>query len=169
MFVVQLCFVCCPSDSTLSDDAGIEPENISTLAWHSDAPTTRLELIQVNILYHSAWVDSDPQLSRSCEQPLRHAQLWQTNNAPPRPSPSAKPAKTPIRTSLLSLGLCVCDPGGILSRTAKSLSSQNIKHLCKFRQDRLQPRGKGWKNPKNEISGWCKIGTGHGMEIKIKK
>ncbi len=42
MYFIQHCFVCCPSDFTLSEDAGIEPRAVATSALKSDALTTRL-------------------------------------------------------------------------------------------------------------------------------
>ncbi len=72
MYCIQHCFICRPSDSTVSEDAGIEPRTIATLAlavrrFHHSArshPQTRLDLIQCilrmkktrfisHILYHS--------------------------------------------------------------------------------------------------------------------
>ncbi len=32
MYVIQHCVICCPSDSTVSEDAGIEPRTVATLA-----------------------------------------------------------------------------------------------------------------------------------------
>ncbi len=32
MYVIQHCFICGPSDSTMSEDAGIEPRTVATLA-----------------------------------------------------------------------------------------------------------------------------------------
>jgi hypothetical protein len=32
MYVIQHCFICRPSDSTVSEDAGIEPRTVATLA-----------------------------------------------------------------------------------------------------------------------------------------
>jgi hypothetical protein len=32
MYVIQLCFICRPSDSTVSEDVGIEPRTVATLA-----------------------------------------------------------------------------------------------------------------------------------------
>ncbi len=32
MYVIQHCFICRPADSTLSEDAGIEPRTVTTLA-----------------------------------------------------------------------------------------------------------------------------------------
>ncbi len=48
MFDIQHCLICRPSDSTVSEDAGIEPRTVATL-WHwlSDALTTRLDLIHL--------------------------------------------------------------------------------------------------------------------------
>jgi hypothetical protein len=33
MFDIQHCFICRPSDSTVSEDAGIEPRIVATMAW----------------------------------------------------------------------------------------------------------------------------------------
>jgi hypothetical protein len=33
MNVIQLCFICRPSDSKVSEDAGIEPRTVATFAW----------------------------------------------------------------------------------------------------------------------------------------
>jgi hypothetical protein len=44
--VIQNCFICRPSDSTVSEDAGIEPRTFATtLALTPHAVTTRLDLI----------------------------------------------------------------------------------------------------------------------------
>jgi hypothetical protein len=32
MYFIQHCFICCPSDSTVSEDAGIEPRTVATSA-----------------------------------------------------------------------------------------------------------------------------------------
>ncbi len=32
MYVIQLCFICRPSDSTVSEDTGFEPRTVATLA-----------------------------------------------------------------------------------------------------------------------------------------
>jgi hypothetical protein len=32
MYVIQYCFICRPSDYTVSEDAGIEPRTVATLA-----------------------------------------------------------------------------------------------------------------------------------------
>jgi hypothetical protein len=32
MYVIQHCFLCRPSDSTVSEDAGIEPRTVATMA-----------------------------------------------------------------------------------------------------------------------------------------
>jgi hypothetical protein len=53
MYVIQHCFMCRPSDSTVSDDAGIEPRSVATLgltarrSYHSARSNTqtRLDLI----------------------------------------------------------------------------------------------------------------------------
>ncbi len=37
---IQHCFICRPSDSTVSNDAGIESRTVATLALASDAVTT---------------------------------------------------------------------------------------------------------------------------------
>ncbi len=36
MNVIQRCFICHPSDSTVSEDAGIEPRTVATLALNPD-------------------------------------------------------------------------------------------------------------------------------------
>ncbi len=33
MYIIQHCFICRPSDSTVSEDAGIKPKTVATLAW----------------------------------------------------------------------------------------------------------------------------------------
>jgi hypothetical protein len=45
-FCIQHCFICRPSDSTVSEDAGIEPSTRYWRLphWQSDALTTRLDL-----------------------------------------------------------------------------------------------------------------------------
>ncbi len=45
MYVIQHCFICRPSDSTASEDAGIVPRTFAALAFTLDALTTRLDLI----------------------------------------------------------------------------------------------------------------------------
>jgi hypothetical protein len=48
MYDIQHCFICRPSDSTVSEDAGIEPRTVTTIRhWLSDALTIRLDLIHV--------------------------------------------------------------------------------------------------------------------------
>jgi hypothetical protein len=32
LYIIQHCFVCCPSDSTVLEDAGIKPKTVATLA-----------------------------------------------------------------------------------------------------------------------------------------
>ncbi len=45
MFVIQHCFICRPSDSNVSEDAGIEPRTVVRLwHWQPDALTTRIDL-----------------------------------------------------------------------------------------------------------------------------
>ncbi len=35
VIVIQRCFICRPSDSTVSEEAGIEPRSVTTLTlWH---------------------------------------------------------------------------------------------------------------------------------------
>jgi hypothetical protein len=47
MYVIQHCFVCRPSESTLSEDAGIEPRTVVTLAMTAKCSShTRLDRIQ---------------------------------------------------------------------------------------------------------------------------
>ncbi len=46
IYVIKHCFICRPSDFTVSEDAGIEPKNVATLAFTTkNALTTRLDLI----------------------------------------------------------------------------------------------------------------------------
>jgi hypothetical protein len=45
MYCIQHCFICHPSDSTVSVDAGMEPGQLRLRYWLSDALTTRLNLI----------------------------------------------------------------------------------------------------------------------------
>ncbi len=45
MYVIQHCFICRPSDSTVSDDAGIKPRTIATSINVPDVLTTWLDLI----------------------------------------------------------------------------------------------------------------------------
>ncbi len=45
MYDIQHCFICRPSDFTVSENAGIEPRTVATIRhWLSDALTTRLDL-----------------------------------------------------------------------------------------------------------------------------
>jgi hypothetical protein len=58
-YFIQYCFICRPSDSTVSEDAGFKPSRtVATLAFYSDAPTTRLDLINNP---HSARSHPQPQ------------------------------------------------------------------------------------------------------------
>ncbi len=43
MYCIQHCFIGHPSDSTVSEDAWIEPRTVATWHWQSDALTTRLD------------------------------------------------------------------------------------------------------------------------------
>jgi hypothetical protein len=48
MYDIQHCFVCHPSDSTVSKDAGIEPRTVATIRHLlSDSLATRLDLILI--------------------------------------------------------------------------------------------------------------------------
>ncbi len=50
MYIFQHCFICCSSDSTVSEDAGIEPRTFATLAFTAiDALITRLNLIHASL------------------------------------------------------------------------------------------------------------------------
>jgi hypothetical protein len=44
VYHIQHCFTCRPSDSTVSEDAGIEPGLLRLRRWQSDALTTRVLL-----------------------------------------------------------------------------------------------------------------------------
>jgi hypothetical protein len=45
VFFIQHCFICRPSDFTVSDVAGIEPRTVELWDWQSDALSTRLDII----------------------------------------------------------------------------------------------------------------------------
>jgi hypothetical protein len=49
MPVIQHRFICRPSDSTVSEDALIEPRTVATLPFHPDARTTRLDHIIIQL------------------------------------------------------------------------------------------------------------------------
>ncbi len=49
MYDIQHCFICRPSDFTVSEDAGIEPRIVATTALAADALTTRLDLIHFRL------------------------------------------------------------------------------------------------------------------------
>ncbi len=49
MYDIQHCFICRHSDSTVSEDAGIEPRTVATTALASDALTTRIDLIHTRL------------------------------------------------------------------------------------------------------------------------
>ncbi len=38
MYVIQHCFICRPSDSTVSEDAGIDPRTVATMALTAGRP-----------------------------------------------------------------------------------------------------------------------------------
>jgi hypothetical protein len=59
--LVNTVFVCRPSDSTVSEDAGIEPRTVATLALAviADSLTPRLDLIHYK--YHTGTVALPPQ------------------------------------------------------------------------------------------------------------
>jgi hypothetical protein len=48
-YFIQHCFICLPSDFTVSEDAGIEPRTVgcNILHWQSDAVTTRLKISSI--------------------------------------------------------------------------------------------------------------------------
>ncbi len=41
MYIIQHCFICRPLDSTVSEDAVIEPSTVATMAWQPDDLATR--------------------------------------------------------------------------------------------------------------------------------
>jgi hypothetical protein len=51
MYVTQHCFICRPLDSTVPEDAWIEPGVVATLTRESDAFTTRLYLISFSSMW----------------------------------------------------------------------------------------------------------------------
>ncbi len=60
MFVVQHCFICRLQDSPVSEDGGIEPRTVATLALAApDALTTRLDLIHFTTLAPKANIDNN--------------------------------------------------------------------------------------------------------------
>ncbi len=48
MYVLQHCFICRPSDSTVSEDAGIEPRTVATLALTAKGEHLTDQLIKPN-------------------------------------------------------------------------------------------------------------------------
>jgi hypothetical protein len=85
MYDIQHCFICRPSDSTVSEDAGIEPRTVATTALavrrsnHSarSHPLTRLDLIHNSATSHPQYFPafSPPppigqQISQSKEQKI---------------------------------------------------------------------------------------------------
>jgi hypothetical protein len=59
MYFIQHCFICRPSDATVSEDAEIDPGLLLLLQWKSDALTTGLDLIHKARSIHKA--SSHPQ------------------------------------------------------------------------------------------------------------
>ncbi len=55
-YVIQHCFICRPSDSTVSEDADLDPGLLWLRHWQPDALTTRLDLIhsQLDLIHDSA-------------------------------------------------------------------------------------------------------------------
>jgi hypothetical protein len=47
MYVIQYCFICRPSDSTVSEDAGIEPRTVATARRSNHSA---IDLIQHSIM-----------------------------------------------------------------------------------------------------------------------
>ncbi len=47
IYFIQHCFICRPSDSTVSEDAGIEPMTVKTLDWQSDALTAGQTILRL--------------------------------------------------------------------------------------------------------------------------
>jgi hypothetical protein len=55
MYAIQHCFICRPLDSTVSEDAEIEPRSVATLALTAmGTVTTRLDLIRFLLLLWTA-------------------------------------------------------------------------------------------------------------------
>ncbi len=87
MYVIQHCFICRPSDSTVSEDAGIEPTTVAT-----DALTTRLDrLTHDSARSHDlaeSWVRWSSRVVRASNSPRSHPRLGQisfTNSARSHP------------------------------------------------------------------------------------
>ncbi len=49
LYCIQHCFICRPSDSTVSEDAGSNPRLLQLWHWQSDALTARLDLIHTKL------------------------------------------------------------------------------------------------------------------------
>jgi hypothetical protein len=50
MYDIQQCFICRPSDFSVSEDAGIEPRTVATTALAvTDAVINRLDLIHIRL------------------------------------------------------------------------------------------------------------------------
>jgi hypothetical protein len=61
MYYIQHCFICCPSDFTVSEDAGIEPRTVATL-------TLAVRGSNHSVRSHPQSVKSHPQSARSHPQ-----------------------------------------------------------------------------------------------------
>jgi hypothetical protein len=48
LYCIQHCFICRPSDSTVSEDARSNPGLLRSRHWQSDALTTRPDLIHMD-------------------------------------------------------------------------------------------------------------------------
>jgi hypothetical protein len=49
---IQYCLICCSSDSTVSEDAGIKARTVETLVGQSDALTNQLDLFHNSTRSH---------------------------------------------------------------------------------------------------------------------
>ncbi len=82
-YIQHICFICRPSDSTVSEDAGMEPKNVATLALavrrskHSARFHPQLARYHPQLArYHPQLARYHPQLARSHPQLVRyHPQL----------------------------------------------------------------------------------------------
>jgi hypothetical protein len=65
MYVIQHCFICRPSDSTLSEDAGIELRSVATLASTARRSNQSARFVhKINISRNSSVLISKKQLSQ---------------------------------------------------------------------------------------------------------
>jgi hypothetical protein len=67
MYVIQHCFICRPSDSTVLEEDGIEPSSVLLRLWHChpDALLTRLDLIPISARSNPHSAKSRPHSARS--------------------------------------------------------------------------------------------------------